>query len=113
MDRLNRYRQLVKQYLSQYARLMEQQPVPELDTILSFDDDHGQYMLLKMGWPNERRARHTLLHVAVRRDKIWVEVDLTEESIASFLLENGVPSTDIVLAFQPPSLRSFTEFAVA
>ena len=36
---------------------------------------------------------------------------MTEEGIATDLLEAGVPKEDIVLAFQPPDVRRFTEFA--
>lgn len=31
--------------------------------------------------------------------------------MATELIRNGVPSSDIVLAFQPPEMRKFTEFA--
>jgi XisI protein len=32
--------------------------------------------------------------------------------MANELLREGVPKEDIVLAFQPPEVRKFTEFAV-
>ncbi|HAX76640.1 MAG TPA: hypothetical protein DCY88_12560 [Cyanobacteria bacterium UBA11372] len=35
-----------------------------------------------------------------------------EEGMASELLRLGVPKEDIVLAFQPPEVRKFTEFAI-
>lgn len=38
---------------------------------------------------------------------------MTEEEIADDLVQAGVPKEDIVLAFQPPDLRQFTEFATA
>jgi hypothetical protein len=112
MDKLSHYQNLVKNFLTEYANLMNSQPVPDLETVLSFDDDHGQYMLLKVGWPQGRRIRHTLLHVAIHNNKIWIEEDLTEDGIATYLLEQGVPNQDIVLAFHPPEMRPFTEFAV-
>jgi hypothetical protein len=43
--------------------------------------------------------------------KFWIEDDMTEEGIATDLLQAGVPKEDIVLAFQPPEARQFTEFA--
>ncbi len=45
--------------------------------------------------------------------KFWIEKDGTENGIATDLLEADVPKEDIVLAFHPPEMRSFTEFAVA
>jgi len=44
-------------------------------------------------------------------DKIYIEEDLSEDGIANELIENGVSQKDIVLAFQQPELRQFTEFA--
>jgi hypothetical protein len=38
---------------------------------------------------------------------------LTEDGIATDLLEAGVPKEDIVLAFHAPEMRPYTEFAVA
>ncbi|MBV7334508.1 XisI protein [Chloroflexi bacterium TSY] len=45
--------------------------------------------------------------------KIWIEIDWTEEGIATELVAAGVPKEDIVLAFHHPSMRQYTEFAVA
>ncbi len=42
-----------------------------------------------------------------------IEEDWTEGGIATDLLEAGVPKEDIVLAFHPPKMRPYTEFAVA
>lgn len=113
MDKINRYQKLTKQYLIDFANLMNSQPVPNLETALSFDDEHQRYLLLKIGWTNQHRTCHTLLHVALKNGKIWVEEDMTEEGIATFFLEKGVPHEDIVLGFQPPEMRPYTEFAVA
>ncbi len=46
-------------------------------------------------------------------DKIWVEEDRTMYGFVDELLAAGVPRADIVLAFQPPKMRQYTEFAVA
>jgi hypothetical protein len=42
-----------------------------------------------------------------------VEEDWTEEGIAEFLVREGVPKEEIVLGFQPPSMRPHTDSAVA
>ena len=38
--------------------------------------------------------------------------DWTEENFAEQLLAVGIPNNDIVLAFNPPDIRQYTEFAV-
>jgi hypothetical protein len=81
--------------------------------VLVFDDEHNQYLLRRLGWGENSRIRQTDLHLAIRDGKIWIEEDWTEEGIATYLLEHGVPNHDIVLGFQPPQMRPFTEFATA
>ena len=51
--------------------------------------------------------------MTVKRYKIWIEEDWTEEGVATYFLEHGVPNQDIVLGFQPPQMREYTEFAAA
>jgi hypothetical protein len=43
----------------------------------------------------------------------WIEEDWTEAGIADILVRAGVPREDIVLGFQPPDLRQYTDFAAA
>lgn len=49
----------------------------------------------------------------LRSEKIFIEEDWTKEGIATELMKLGVNSSEIVLAFQPPDVRKFTEFATA
>ena len=44
--------------------------------------------------------------------KIWIQQDGTEIGSANELVELGVPKHDIVLGFDPPNLRHYTDFAV-
>jgi XisI protein len=113
MDKLTTYRALVKQVLTDYANLVNRQPTPGVETLCVFDDEHGQYLLLTVGWSQEHRVRNTTLYVRLREGKFWIEEDWTEEGIATDLLRAGVPKADIVLAFQPPEVRPLTEFASA
>ncbi len=44
--------------------------------------------------------------------KIWVQQNMTEMRIAQKLVDLGVPKQDIVLGFQPPEIRQYTESSV-
>ena len=113
MDKLTRYRTLIKQFLSEQADLMRSHPVVGLETICILDENSDQYMLLNVGWENDQRTRYTTLHVRIHNDKIWIEEDWTEEGITRALVEAGVPKEEIVLAFQSPEMRPLTDYAVA
>ena len=114
MDKLMTYRQLIKQLLSDLAAMINEQ-CTDADVLAQcvFDEERDQYLLLKAGWSGQRRVRGTILHVRIHNGKFWIEDDMTEEGIATDLLKSDVPHQDIVLAFQPPNLRPFTEFATA
>lgn len=112
MDRINHYSSVIKKGLAAHAVLLEKLP-HAYDVILAFDDERHQYLLRKIGWTDKERIDQVVLHVSIRNGKIWVEEDWTEEGIATYFLEQGIPPHDIVLGFVPPVERPYTEFAVA
>ncbi len=114
MDKLMIYRQLIKRLLSDLAAMInEQRTDAGVLAQCVFDEERDQYLLLKIGWSGQRRVRGTTLYVRLHNGKFWIEDDMTEDGIATELLNADVPHQDIVLAFQPPSMRPFTEFATA
>ncbi len=113
MDKLNKYRALIKRLLIEHAEIINRRPKPDVETELSFDEQRDHYMLLKVGWSPQGRVRGATLYVRLRDSKFWIEEDWTEDGIATDLLKAGVPKEDIVLAFHPPEMRPYTEFAAA
>ena len=112
MDKLTRYRSLIKDHLTKLAELANRHAT-EVETACAFDEERDQYLLLNVGWVGDRRQRGTTLYVRLRNGKIWIEDDWTEDGIAHSLLRAGVPKEDIVLAFHAPEMRKLTDFAVA
>ena len=114
MDKLTKYRALIKQLLTDYLELINRSAVPkEVETEVVFDEERDHYMLLNVGWAGRKRFRGTTIYLRLRDGKIWVEEDWLEEGIVKDLLAAGVPKEDIVLAFQHPDMRPYTEFAIA
>ena len=114
MDKLMTYRTLIKRLLSEWAALINEQYPPTDSGLVAqcvFDEERDQYLLLRIGWSGHRRIRGMTLYVRLHNGKCWIEEDWTEEGIATELLKAGVPKSDIVLAFQPPEARPFTQFA--
>lgn len=82
-------------------------------TLIAFDREHGQFLLIDEGWERYRRIHNVWVHVELRDNKIWIHEDGTEEGIANLLVAAGVPRERIVLAFHAPNLRNATGFAIA
>ncbi|NEP60642.1 MAG: XisI protein [Symploca sp. SIO1B1] len=110
MEKLTHYRQLVQQILTEHNQHKSAYGDVEQYTLFDEKDDH--YLLLSSGWYQYRRIYGCLIHIDLKDNKIWIQYDGTEVGVANELVSLGVPKQDIVLAFQAPYARKYTEFAV-
>jgi hypothetical protein len=110
MDTIVQYRKYIQDILDEYASYKPRYGDVEMEVIADTQRDH--YQLLSVGWNQLERIHGTLIHIDIRDGKIWIQHDGTEEGIANRLVEQGVPKSDIVLAFHPPYKRPYTDFAV-
>ena len=111
--KIERYRQILMNILATYANARPLNASAEKETLLVCDEKHDHYFLHRIGWEGVKRVWNTTLYVRIRNGKFYIEIDWTEAGIATELLAAGVPNADIVLAFHHPSMRPYTEFAVA
>lgn len=107
MEKLN-YRKIVQQILAEHASHQSDDDI-EAETI--FDQERDHYQVFYIGWSEERRVYGPLIHIDIKDNKIWIQCDKTERGIAKKLVELGVPKSDIVLGFQSPFKRQFTEYS--
>ncbi|MEQ8753315.1 MAG: XisI protein [Coleofasciculus sp. G1-WW12-02] len=112
MDRLKHYRQIIQDVLAEYHQLNEKSG-STTESALAFDQVNDQYLLLLMGWHNDERIKSVMIHIRLKDNKIWIEEDWTEDGVATELLHKGITREEIVLAFHPPHVRQYTEFALA
>ena len=113
MDTLTHYQTLMQNLQEEYCAWYSQGEEHGVDLEVIADETHGQYQLMRVGWHGESRIRKQIFYVRLKNGKFWIEEDWTEEGIANELVRLGVPRSEIVLAFNPPEMRPYTEFAVA
>jgi hypothetical protein len=112
VDKLEKYRNIIEKILTEHAN----QPYSygEIKSQTVFDRNHDQYLLVDMGWNNNKfRVHGALVHVEIINGKFYIQYDGIEGGIVTDLEREGVPKSDIVLAFHEPELRKYTEYAVA
>ncbi|NES96327.1 MAG: XisI protein [Desertifilum sp. SIO1I2] len=109
MDTLAQYRHQIKNLLNEYASHVWDARI-QAETI--FDPERDRYQLVYVGWRGSKRVYGVVLHLDIIDGKIWIQQDGTEIGIANQLVDLGVPKQDIVLGFDPPNLREYTDFAV-
>lgn len=111
MDKLEKYRGLIRQILTEYVEFSGSDKSTE--TVPVFDSEHDRYLLMEIGRENGKRIHFCLVNLEIKNDKIWIHYDGTEANFGQQLIDKGVPKTDIVPAFMSPEMRKFTEYAVA
>lgn len=110
MDKIAKYRALIKQVIEMYAHPDSHTVFEEYETQTVYDDKRGYYYLMDIGWTsNSKRVHGCILHLDLKNDKIWIQKDGTEYGAANELIDLGVPKEDIVLAFQSPQRRKLIE----
>ncbi|MEI6331407.1 MAG: XisI protein [Pseudanabaena sp. ELA645] len=113
MDKLNNYRQIIKSILTEHDHLANRSSRKKHQTCLIFDEVHNHFLWMSIDWVKQKRINNTHVHISIKNEKVYIEEDWTEEGVANELLTEGIPKSDIVLAFHDPETRKLTDFAVA
>lgn len=109
MDKIEKYSQIIQKILTTYVAI----PIAngDIESYRVFDTQQHHYQVMNVGWDGYRRVDGCVLHLDLKTDKVWVQQNMTEMRIAYELVDQGIPKEDIVLGFQFPELRQYTEFA--
>jgi XisI protein len=111
MDRLTKYRQILRTFLMEYSKT---KPInSDIETQVLFDTEHDHYQIVDLGWDGHNRIYSSQIHLDIRNEKVWIQRNQTDELIAEELVLMGVAREDIVLGLQPPYARQFTNYGVA
>lgn len=111
MDPLTTYRTIIQDILLTYTRIPYAHG--ELECKPLFDSAHDSYALITLGWDGPRRVHGCLVHIEIMNAKVWVQRDDTDSGITYELVAAGIPKNQIILGFQSPEVRQYTDYAVA
>ena len=110
MDKVEHYRQLIKQILTEHAEIATTEDTVKAELI--FDSEHDHYQIAYVGWQGDKRVFGPVIHFDIQEGKIWIQYNGTEDSVAQRLVDMGVPTSDIILGFHSPFKRQFTGYAM-
>jgi hypothetical protein len=110
MDKLQKYRQVIRQILNEQAHPYSRSN--DVETEIICDTEHDHYQLAYIGWEEQKRIFSLILHFDIKDEKIWIQYNGTEIAIAQVLTERGVCASDIVLGFHSPFKRQFSGYGV-
>jgi len=111
MDDLEFYRETIQALLTEYASV----PIAngEIECYTVFDTKQDHYQVVNVGWDGYRRVYGCVIHLDIKAGKIWLQHNMTEMRVGHELVDRGVAKENIVLGFQAPEMRPYTEFGVA
>jgi hypothetical protein len=113
MERLEQYRQAIRQLLTAHASSEQSNSDTEIECQLLFDPERDHYQLLDIGWEELKRIYNCFIHLDIKDGKIWIQRNMTEADLAQELVEMGVPKEDIVLGLHPHYKRPYKGYGVA
>ena len=98
MDKLNKYRQIVCQFLEDFA-------AEDSEAKLIFDEDRDRFLVMHVNWRNDYRIYGCAIHLDLIDGKVWIQNNSTEIYVNRELEKRGISEEDIVLGFRSPSVR--------
>ncbi|NEP13347.1 MAG: XisI protein [Symploca sp. SIO2C1] len=113
MDKLEKYRLIIRQLLNSHATLEANKKEEEIECQLIFDTEHDHYQLLDIGWDGLKRVYNCSIHFDIKDGKIWIQRNMTEADLAQDLVEMGITKEDIILGLHPSYKRPYTGYGVA
>ena len=115
MDKLDHYRDIIERELTASVEQTIHLTIcpNELRDKTVFDRHSDYYLILREGWDGARRIHGPVVSLEIINGKIWLQADHTNLRMVERLEAAGIPKSDIVLGFQPSSIRPYTEYAAA
>jgi hypothetical protein len=98
MDRINEYRQIVCQFLEDFAK-------DDTQAQLIFDHSRDRYLVIHHSWRDEYRIYGCAMHLDIIEGQVWIQQNSTEVFIDQELIQRGVCNKDIILGFRSPTIR--------
>jgi XisI protein len=113
MERLGKYRQIVRQLLTSLTAVGYCESNSNVECQFVCDTENDHYQLLDIGWEGFNRIYNCFIHIDIKDEKIWIQENMTENDLAHELVEMGVDKEDIILGLHPPYKRPYTGYGVA
>ena len=111
MGKIEEYRKVIQDVLTKYASVKGEGELDGVETQLLFDTANDHYQLLRIGWNNRTQVYLVVFHFDIKDGKIWLQQNASDFDIVAEIEQQGVPKSDIVLAFHSPQMRPFTGYA--
>ncbi len=112
MEKVKKYQQIIIQVLEEWLDVQSKNS-DSIKNYLIADTERNHYQLLRMGWEGDSYVFNPMIHLDIINEKVWLQANYTDVSVAEDLVLAGIDRQDIVLGLQPPFVRPHTAYGVA
>ncbi len=98
MDRITEYRQIVRNFLEDFAK-------DDANAQLIFDLERDHYLVMHNEWREDYRIYGCAMQLDIIEGQIWIQHNSTEIYIDRELIQRGVSPKDIIFGFRSPNIR--------
>jgi XisI protein len=113
MERIIFMEKILLEVITEYLLELRQPVNQNIQFASVVDAEKKHYQVVAMGWEGYKRIFNLLFHIDIITDKIWIQEDKMEYSIAERLVKKGISKKEIVLGYFPDYHRAYTEYAVS
>jgi hypothetical protein len=115
MDRIEQYRQAIQSFLQDYVTSRQAHAKSNAGTEIEVicDKENDRYLVLDIGWNESHRVHNCIFHFDIKDGKIWIQENNTDIDIDEELEELGIPKKELVIGFHHPSMREYSNYAIA
>ncbi|QSJ20583.1 XisI protein [Nostoc sp. UHCC 0702] len=89
MDKLAKYREIVREVISEYATYKPYHG--QIDTGAIIDCERDRYQVLQVGWDGIRRVHGCTVHIDIIGDQVWIQYDGSSYPVAEAFIINNFP----------------------
>jgi hypothetical protein len=98
MDRIEQYRQIVQDFLTEFIK-------NDPNAQLIFDILRDRYLVMHNEWRGNYRIYGCAMQLDIIAGQIWIQHNSTEIYIDRELITYGVEPKDIIFGFRSPEIR--------
>lgn len=99
MDRIERYRQAIRDCLESFVERFD----PQAHFI--FDTERDRYLVMHNEWRGETHIYGCAMQLDLIDSQVWIQHNSTEIYLDRELMARGVAARDVILGFRSPGVR--------
>lgn len=98
MDKLNAYREAVKNTLQEFTK-GGYLPPQLLEDVCLFDEKEDRYAVITQGWDQDTYVNELTAQIDINKGKVYIKFNATDVDLVRRLVKNGANEADIEIAY--------------